>query len=237
MGANIVVQIESVGKTYRQGDTDVAALHDVSLQVEEGELLVIIGHSGSGKTTLLQAIAGLLPVTTGQISVCGQELTKMRDRERARFRRRNLGVVFQSFNLLPALTAAEHVALPLLLDGVSAKHVEPRVREALGRVGLERRANQLPDELSGGECQRVAVARALVAMPTVILADEPTGNLDAHSSKLVLDNLRDANRALGRTVILVTHDSQAFAYGTRVVQLGDGRMAEEVSDYCATATI
>jgi putative ABC transport system ATP-binding protein len=219
-----VVQLEKAGRTFRQGPLNVAALDCVCLNVDRGEFLVVTGPSGSGKTTLLQIIAGLLPATTGRTVVCGQDLTAMRDAERARFRRRRLGIVFQSFNLLPALTAAENIALPLLLDGVPRASIKARVSEMLDRVGLEGRRNHLPDELSGGECQRVGLARALVAMPALVLADEPSGNLDMHNGRLVLDLLRDANRSLGQTIILVTHDSRARSYGTRMVQLADGRL-------------
>ena len=224
---DMALQLESVRRTFRQGNGDVVALDDVCLTVDEGAFVVVLGPSGSGKTTLLHVIAGLLPPTSGRIAIAGHDLTKMRDRDRARFRRRRLGIVFQSFNLLPALTAEENVALPLLLDGEPRAAVARRVGDMLERVGLAGRRDHLPDDLSGGECQRVALARALVAVPTLVLADEPTGNLDDHNGRMVLDLLRDAQQSLGRTVILATHDPRALSYATEVVQLLDGRLRRE----------
>jgi ABC-type lipoprotein export system ATPase subunit len=161
--------------------------------------------------------------------VCGHDVTAMRDADRARLRRREIGVVFQSFNLLPTLTAAENVALPLLLDNVPRSDAWRRVDEVLERVGLEQRRDHLPDELSGGEAQRVAVARALVARPAIVLADEPTGNLDQRSGRMVLDLLRDAQRDLGGTVVLATHDHRALHYASAVAELNDGRLAGQPS--------
>jgi putative ABC transport system ATP-binding protein len=225
--SEVVLQVEAVRRTFRQGDTEVVALDDVCLTVDEGAFVVVLGPSGSGKTTLLHVIAGLLPPTSGRVTVAGHDLTRMRDRERARFRRSHLGIVFQSFNLVPTLTAEENVALPLLLDGKPPAAAEPRVAESLDRVGLLQRRHHLPDDLSGGECQRVALARALVAAPSLVLADEPTGNLDERNGRMVLDLLGDARQSLGRTVILATHDPRARSYATEVVQLVDGRLRRE----------
>jgi len=175
----------------------------------------------------VHVIAGLLSATSGRVTVAGHDLAQMRDRDRARFRRRHLGIVFQSFNLIPTLSAEENVALPLLLDGEPPAAVARRAAEMLDRVGLLPRCGHLPDEMSGGECQRVALARALVATPSLVLADEPTGNLDDRNGRVVLDLLRDAQQSLGRTVVLVTHDMRARSYATDVVELLDGRLSSE----------
>ena len=221
--------VEAVGlsKTYRLGSALVPAVREVTLEIRAGEFAALQGPSGSGKTTLVHVIAGLLSATSGRVTVAGHDLAQMRDRDRARFRRRHLGIVFQSFNLIPTLSAEENVALPLLLDGEPPAAVARRAAEMLDRVGLLPRCGHLPDEMSGGECQRVAFARALVATPSLVLADEPTGNLDDRNGRVVLDLLRDAQQSLGRTVVLVTHDMRARSYATDVVELLDGRLSSE----------
>jgi ABC-type lipoprotein export system ATPase subunit len=184
---------------------------------------VVTGPSGAGKSTLLHVAGGLDAPDTGLVSVNGQDVWSMSAGARAAFRRRNLGFVFQFFNLVPMLTAVQNVSLPLVLDGVPARSADARAEELLERVGLGDRAGHLPAELSGGQMQRVAVARALVARPSIVLADEPTGNLDSHSSAEVLDLLRSLSDEDGAAVVLVTHDQAAVRYGSRKLHLVDGR--------------
>jgi ABC-type lipoprotein export system ATPase subunit len=221
-----VLQLTSVGKTYRRGDEQVRVLVDFDFTVEAGEFVVVTGPSGAGKTTLLHVAGGLDAPDTGTVAVNGQDVWSMSTGARAAFRRRNLGFVFQFFNLVPMLTAVQNVSLPLVLDGVPAKSADARADELLQRVGLGDRARHRPAELSGGQMQRVAVARALVARPSIIIADEPTGNLDSHSSTEVLDLLRSLSDEDGAAVVMVTHDYAAARYGNRELQLVDGRASE-----------
>ena len=218
-----VLQLEGVGKTYRRGDEQVHVLVDFDFIVEAGEFVVVTGPSGAGKSTLLHIAGGLDAPDVGTVSVNGQDVWAMRTGARAAFRRRCLGFVFQFFNLVPMLTAVENVSLPLVLDGVPARAADERAEELLNRVGLGDRAQYRPAELSGGQMQRVAVARALVATPAIVLADEPTGNLDSHSSAEVLDLLRSLSDEDGAAVVMVTHDRAAARYGTREIHLVDGR--------------
>jgi ABC-type lipoprotein export system ATPase subunit len=218
-----VLQLEGVAKTYRRGDEQVRVLVDFDFTLGAGEFVVVTGPSGAGKSTLLHIAGGLDAPDTGTVAVSGQNMWSMSARARAAFRRRNLGFVFQFFNLVPMLTAVENVSLPLVLDGMPARSADARAEELLHRVGLGDRARHRPAELSGGQMQRVAVARALVARPSIILADEPTGNLDSHSSIEVLDLLRSLSDEDGAAVVMVTHDHIAAGYGTREVHLVDGR--------------
>jgi ABC-type lipoprotein export system ATPase subunit len=218
-----VLQLEGVSKGYRRGDEQVHVLIDFDFSVGAGEFVVVAGPSGAGKSTLLHIAGGLDAPDTGAVSVTGHDVWAMSARARAAFRRRNLGFVFQFFNLVPMLTAVENVSLPLVLDGVPARLADARAEELLERVGLGDRARHRPAELSGGQMQRVAVARALVARPSIVLADEPTGNLDSHSSTEVLDLLRSLSDSDGAAVVMVTHDRIAASYGTREVHLVDGR--------------
>jgi putative ABC transport system ATP-binding protein len=217
-----MIALRDVRKVYRQGVTDVAALVGVSLDVADGEFVSIMGPSGSGKSTLLHLMGGLDQPTGGDVLIGGTSIARMTDDEVTIFRRRKIGFVFQFFNLLPTLSAEENVALPLALDRRPAREIRPRVAAALEQVGLAARRRHRPDELSGGEMQRVAIARALVIDPILILADEPTGNLDTRTGEQILALIRDANRARGATIVLVTHDARAAAYGSRVVTLKDG---------------
>jgi len=196
----------------------------VSLRVAAGEFVAVTGPSGSGKSTLLQLVGGLDVPSTGRVIIDGRPLAEMNDRDLTVFRRRRVGVVFQSFNLLPTHTAEENVALPLRYDGRPAADVRERVARALARVGLLPRRRHRPDQLSGGEQQRVAIARALVTEPAVLLADEPTGNLDSVTGAQVLALIADAHAERGCTVLLVTHDEQAAARASRTVTLRDGAM-------------
>jgi putative ABC transport system ATP-binding protein len=217
-----MIELHGVGKTYGVAATAVHALRDVSLCVAAGDFVAVTGPSGSGKSTLLQLVGGLDVPSTGRVAVDGCTLADLSDRDLTVFRRRRVGVVFQSFTLLPTHTAEENVALPLRYDGRPAGEVRERVAQSLDRVGLLPRRRHRPDQLSGGEQQRVAIARALVTEPALLLADEPTGNLDSASGAQVLALLADAHGARGCTVLLVTHDEQAAARAARTVTLRDG---------------
>jgi putative ABC transport system ATP-binding protein len=221
------VSLTGVTKTYGRGEGTVRALDDISLAFQPGTFTAIMGPSGSGKTTLLQCAAGLDRPDRGTVRIGGTELTGMRERRLARLRRESVGFVFQSFNLLPSLTAAQNTILPLRLAG---QHPRRRVAgEALDRVGLAERAGHRPAQLSGGQQQRVAIARALVTEPDVIFADEPTGALDTRSAREVLGVLRDLTDHDGRTLVMVTHDPVSAAVADRIVFLADGRVVDEIS--------
>ena len=219
-----MLQIRQLSKEFTQGGTTVQVLAGVDLSIEAGEFVAIVGPSGSGKSTMLNIIGGLDDASGGDVAIDGRSVSAMGDDERTLFRRRHLGFIFQFFNLLPTLTAEENVAFPLLLDGASMRSVRARVGEMLGRVGLAHRAQHTPDHLSGGEMQRVAIARALVIQPTLVLADEPTGNLDSASGEQILGLLREANRSMSQTIVMVTHDPRAAATADRVVEFKDGRI-------------
>lgn len=221
-----VLQLKGVNKKYRSGDEQVHVLLDFDFTLATGEFVVISGPSGAGKSTLLHIAGGLDAPDNGTVAVAGQDIWSMSAATRAAFRRRNLGFVFQFFNLVPMLTAVENVSLPLVLDGMRARAADARAEELLARVGLGDRARHRPAELSGGQMQRVAVARALVARPSIVLADEPTGNLDRHSSTEVLELLRALADEDGTAVVMVTHDQAAARYGSREVHLVDGRGCE-----------
>jgi len=227
-GSDAVVVWRRVSKCYGSGVRLVWALRDVSLTVQPGEFVAITGPSGSGKSTLLNLVPGLERPTSGDVFVQGQAICSLRDRDLARLRRRTLGVIFQLFNLLPTLTAEENVAVPLRADRRRGD-IEERVARALESVGLTGRADHYPQELSGGEMQRVAIARALATDARVILADEPTGNLDSVRGEEILELLRGLTEKEGRAVILVTHDLHAASYGDRLITLRDGRIVDEVA--------
>jgi putative ABC transport system ATP-binding protein len=217
-----MIAFRDVHKVFHQGEAEVRALAGVSLDIEAGAFVSIMGPSGSGKSTLLHLMGGLDLPTSGEVTLDGSSLSRMSDDEITLLRRRKIGFVFQFFNLLPTYTAEENVALPLLLDGLGRREVRPRVEAALEQVGLSHRRRHRPEELSGGEMQRVAIARALVIDPRVILADEPTGNLDTKTGEQVLDLLGAANRDRHCTIVLVTHDSRAAAHAERLITLKDG---------------
>ena len=218
--------VENVSKRYRQGDREVAALNGVNLEVQEGAFLAIMGASGSGKSTLLHLIAGLTQADEGLVKVRGEDLGLMRDKQLTLFRRRWIGLIFQSFNLIPTLSAEENIALPLLLDGTAAGEIDRKVGALLEKLGLTSRRHHRPDAMSGGEQQRVAIGRALVADPAVILADEPTGNLDSANSKSVCELLRDLSVTGNRTIVMVTHEPTVAAYAREVVVLKDGNVCD-----------
>ncbi len=228
-----MIEVRNACKTYHQGMKEIHALRSVSLSIGRGEFLSIMGPSGSGKSTLLNLIGGLDQPTSGEIFVDGKALHGISDDELTLIRRRTVGFIFQFFNLLPILTAAENVSLPLLLEGIPFSQIKPRALALLTRVGLGERTDHRPEQLSGGEMQRVAIARALVTKPAVLLADEPTGNLDSKTSEEIFSLLRGLH-AEGQTIVMVTHDSKAAAHGTRTIVLKDGSIAE---DSASAATV
>ncbi len=220
-----VVRIKELSKIYQQGEINVTALNRISLDIARREFLTLMGPSGSGKSTLLHIIAGVDRPTTGHCVVQGVEVTGLSESQLADWRNQNVGFVFQTFNLLPVLTAFENVELPLLLTRLTSKQRKKQVLTALELVGLADRTSHLPRQLSGGQEQRVAIARALVTDPQLIVADEPTGNLDSNSAHEVLDILRSLCSDAGKTVIMVTHDPKAAAFGSRNVHLEKGELA------------
>ena len=217
-----MIQLINVHKVYQQGATEITALAGVSLEVSKGEFAVIMGPSGSGKSTLLHLIGGLDQPNRGDVLVDGRLISQLSDDQLTLFRRATVGFVFQFFNLLPTLSAVENVMLPLILDSQARSQAHARAERILERVGLAERQSHLPEELSGGEIQRLAVARALALNPSILLADEPTGNLDSKTGAEVLALIREVNRQQGCTVVMVTHDKEAAGFGDRVIQLKDG---------------
>jgi putative ABC transport system ATP-binding protein len=222
-----MMQLQDVTKIYKQGQRTVNALRGVSLTIEAGEFVSIMGPSGSGKSTLMHMLGALDTPTAGEVWFQGRELHTLGDSDLALLRRTRIGFVFQFFNLLPTLTAVENVALPLLLAGQSRRQALVPSYAGLERVGLRERADHFPDQMSGGEMQRVAIARALVIEPEAVLCDEPTGNLDSATSTEILKLLRSIPKANRRSVVMVTHDAQAAAYGDRIVHLKDGLIDAE----------
>ena len=220
-------ELQEVTKSFHQGRRAVQALRGASLQIAAGEFVSIMGPSGSGKSTLLHILGTLDTPTTGRVLFQGKDLKLLSDRERSLVRRNQIGFVFQFFNLLPTLTAAENVALPLLLSGESRGRARGRALAGLESMGLNARADHFPEELSGGEMQRVAIARALVTEPEAVLCDEPTGNLDSATSKEILALLRSLPEPGRRTVVMVTHDREAAAFGDRLIYIRDGRVETE----------
>ena len=215
---------EGVRKVYRTGGVEVEALAGLDLAVRRGELVAVMGPSGSGKTTLLNCLSGLDDVDGGRVLVEGEDLFAMSDARRTSHRARAMGFVFQAFNLIPVFTAAENVELPLLLNGVPARPARAAAVAMLERVGLGQRTTHRPSELSGGEQQRVTIARALAARPAIVWADEPTGNLDTHMADQVIALLHELNREDGQTIVLVTHDQGVGASAGRLVRMRDGRL-------------
>jgi len=222
---------QEVTREYRSGDQNLAVLKDVSFSIDQGDFVAIVGPSGSGKTTLLGLLAGLDTPTRGRVILDGHDLTTMSENERARLRGEKVGFVFQTFQLIPTLTARENIQVPLELQGNDG--ASERARELLERVGLEQRGHHFPTQLSGGEQQRVALARAFANSPRILFADEPTGNLDAVSGARVFDLLASLNRDSGSTIVLVTHDATLAARAGRTIRLSDGRV---VGDSSATAS-
>jgi len=226
MASTAPLVVENVRKQFRQGDRAVSALDGVSLEVPRGQFLAVMGASGSGKSTLLHLMAGLAVADSGRVLVNGTDLTEMNDNALTLFRRRNIGLVFQSFNLIPTLSAEENVMLPLMLEGRNGQAGATRVADVMESLGLSTRRDHRPDAMSGGEQQRVAIGRALVTNPAVILADEPTGNLDSANSKSVCELLRDLSNQHGKTIVMVTHEPTVAAYAKEVAVLKDGQLVE-----------
>ena len=221
---SVAVQVRGLVKSFGTGETTVTVLKGIDLDVYFGELLLLVGESGGGKTTLLSAIAGILDIDAGELEVLGASLSKMSPGTRTRFRGQRMGFIYQQFNLLPALTAAENVAIPLLIQGVGRKDAIARGRLMLERVGLGDRTEFLPRNLSGGQQQRVAIGRALVNEPQLLVCDEPTAALDGPNGQKIMELIRDVGRAPDRCVIVVTHDSRVFQFGDRMAELTDGRI-------------
>jgi len=220
----IAVHCTGVTKSYGSGSTHVMALRGIDLDVRMGELLMLVGPSGCGKTTLISVIAGILDQDEGECLVFGQNLQRMGQNERTHYRGRNIGFVFQAYNLLPSLTAAGNVAVPLLINGVNRQEALPKAQDILVRVGLEGRTQALPAQLSGGQQQRVAIARALVHDPKLVVCDEPTSALDHETGQKVMELLRTAAVGSERALVVVTHDSRTFDFADRIAHMDDGRI-------------
>jgi putative ABC transport system ATP-binding protein len=218
------VKIENVEKTYKLGEILVPALKNTNIELKKGEFVAVMGPSGSGKTTLLNLIGALDKPTKGKIYVDEKDLTTLKEKELTKLRRRTVGYIFQFYNLIPVLSAFENVELPMLIAGLPTKERQERARQLLETVGLAERGDHRPDELSGGEQQRVAIVRALANKPSVVLADEPTGDLDSKTGKEVMQALRDLSRNEGATVIVVTHDPMVANLANRIFEMRDGRI-------------
>ncbi len=219
-----IIETSSLNKTYKLGSLDVEVLKDINLTIDSGEFVSIMGPSGSGKSTLLYLIGGLDKPTSGSVRIKGSELSDMKDKEQSIMRRRDIGFVFQFYNLIPNLNVEENVMLPVLLDGKKLKDHKSKLDEILEVVGLSDRRAHTPRELSGGQQQRVAIARALVNEPDIILADEPIGNLDTKTGMEVMELLQRINREKGKTIVQVTHSKEAADYGHRIINVRDGKV-------------
>jgi len=230
VGEGELLRARSLTKEYREGDQRLAVLTDVSLEIAPGEQVALVGRSGSGKSTLLNLLGGIDRPDSGEILVRGTAFSGLDERRRTLFRRRHIGFIYQAFNLIPTLTAAENVALPLELNGVGSEEAERLAVELLQRIGLGRRDRASPDRLSGGEQQRVAIARALIHQPALVLADEPTGNLDARTGRQVLDLLAELFTDLGSGLLIVTHSLEVAQRADRVLALVEGRLMDQEGD-------
>jgi putative ABC transport system ATP-binding protein len=220
-----IISIRDLKKTYYTGDVEVHALRGANLEVERGEFLSIVGHSGSGKSTMFNIIGGLTPATSGTVVINGRDIAKMSDGERTKLRRESIGFVFQKYNLLPTLSAADNIRIARALAGRDGNG-DPKFQEALELLGISHRLHHKPRAMSGGEQQRVAIARAIVNNPAILLADEPTGNLDSENSTIVLNLLRELNERLGQTILMITHNPEAAAYGHRTAHMKDGKVVD-----------
>jgi putative ABC transport system ATP-binding protein len=224
-----IVKTEQLTKVYGKGVTAVTALNKLNIDIKEGEFVAVMGPSGCGKSTLLHLVGGLDRPSSGQVMVGGQTLANLSDDDLTRLRRRQIGFVFQFFNLIPVLSAAENAVLPLVLDGVKPADAQQKAKSWLEKVGLGDRMSHRPDQLSGGQQQRVAIARALVAEPALILADEPTGNLDSRSADEIAVLLRQISDEMNRTILMVTHDPRIAAHANRIIFLKDGKIVDETN--------
>jgi len=222
-----ILSVQNLTKTYGKGDAQITALDNVSFTVPKGQFVAIVGASGSGKSTLLHLLGGVDRPTHGKVTIDGQEIFEMNESNLAIFRRRNMGIVYQFYNLIPTLTAEENIMLPFLLD--KRKPSDATLTELLETTGLTSRAKHLPSQLSGGQQQRVSLARALINKPAVILADEPTGNLDSNSSRIIIDLLLLANKQFSQTIVLITHDEQIALQADRIITLSDGAILRDES--------
>jgi putative ABC transport system ATP-binding protein len=218
------ITIQNLNKDFPVGDDTVRILHDINVRIRMGELTMLVGPSGCGKTTLISILSGILSSTTGQIDILGQNITQMRDTQKVLFRRQNIGFIFQQYNLLPALTAAENAAMPLYAASLSDHEATERARVVLNSIGMRGQTEKLPRQLSGGQQQRVAIARALVHNPKLIVCDEPTAALDAKTGQAVMDILRGIANDKERTVLIVTHDSRIYKFADRILEMSDGRI-------------
>jgi len=228
--ANVAVHCRGIIKTYGAGSSQVMALRGIDLDVFKGELMMLVGPSGCGKTTLISVIAGILDQDKGDCRVLGQDLLAMGASRKTRFRGDNVGFVFQAFNLLPTLTAAENASIPLLINGAPRKLAMEKAKAMLARVGLGDRSHSFPSQLSGGQQQRVAIARALIHDPKLIVCDEPTSALDHQTGQKVIELLREVAMAEGRALVIVTHDARIFNYADRIAQMDDGHILQVVKD-------
>ena len=220
-----IIEVRDLRKVYQLGKVEVPALRGVDLNVKRGEFISIVGPSGSGKSTLFHIIGGLTPPSSGHVVVADRDLASMSDADRTRLRKHQVGFVFQKFNLLPNLTAGDNIAVARFIAGMDRKP-DAEFEQVLRLLGIDRRLDHKPNALSGGEQQRVAIARAIVNHPAILLADEPTGNLDTENSKAVLEILRGLNERLGQTILMITHNPEAAAYGHHTVHMRDGRIVE-----------
>jgi len=222
-----IIRLKELTKIYQQGEIHVTALDSIDLDIDPAEFVALMGPSGSGKSTLLHIVAGIDRPTSGECWVGDVEVSRLNESQLAAWRNRQIGFIFQTFNLIPVLTAFENVELPLLLTGLSSKRRRELASTALEIVGLSDRSRHLPRQMSGGQEQRVAIARAIVTDPPILVADEPTGNLDAQSATIVMETLRTLNATAGKTIVMVTHDPRAASFGSRIIHLEKGELIRE----------
>lgn len=225
-----ILEMKNISKIYQMGEEEVIALDDVSISIDEGEFVTILGPSGSGKSTLMNIIGCLDIPTKGEYVLSGQKVAGLNEKELARIRNKEIGFIFQSFQLLPKLTAAQNVELPLIYAGINSVNRREISKDLLGKVGLESKVNNLPTQLSGGQQQRVAIARAISTEPTILLADEPTGALDQETGMRILEFFKELNEE-GRTIIMITHDRSIAEYGDRIINIVDGKVSESGEFY------
>jgi putative ABC transport system ATP-binding protein len=225
-----IIEVDNVQKTYRIGKVDVPAVRNISFTVEPGEFISIVGPSGSGKSTLFYMLGGLTKADSGRVLVSGSDFAKLSDSERTQLRKKKIGFVFQKFNLLPTLDARGNIEIAQDIAGADANRDEEHFHRITQLLGIDKRLDHRPSEMSGGEQQRVALARALINKPAIVLADEPTGNLDTKNSEVVLSMLRQSNKELGQTVLMITHNPEAAAYGDRILHMRDGELVLPEAD-------
>lgn len=224
------IEAQDLRKTYRIGKIDVPALRGISFSVQKGEFLSVVGPSGSGKSTLFYLIGGLTKATCGRVMIDGDDFSQLSDAERTSMRKRKIGFVFQKFNLLPTLDARSNIHVALDIAGTNGSFDKKYLDKILDLLGLTKRLGHRPSEMSGGEQQRVALARALINKPAIVLADEPTGNLDSENSEIVLNMLQQSNKELGQTVLMITHNPAAASYGNRIIHMRDGQIVDAAKD-------